>query len=175
MLALVEHAALFEPVSEGSHASAEASLLNHLAERRFGSDGGLFAFTVRLPESDVVGQEVRVRIKSLFSLVDAPHSYPRLNEFLDHEGRFRRYAADAVEHEHQQDVKLPFAGVFFYELYLIAVSGMNLKAGDAVFLFLSDDCPALPIGELVTRLALHGDVRFVVLVVIHLLCRGYAV
>jgi hypothetical protein len=60
VLALVDDAAFFKVVAIRRRATAEASLLNHLPESCFGSYGGFLAFSVGLPEADVVCQAIRM-------------------------------------------------------------------------------------------------------------------
>lgn len=54
VLSFVQDAALFQAVAVGCFPAAEAAFLDHLAQSRFGSDGGLLALAVSLPEADVV-------------------------------------------------------------------------------------------------------------------------
>ena len=60
VLPFVQDAALFQAVTVWRFPAAEAAFFDHLAQSRFGSDGGLLTLAVRLPESDVVRQTVRM-------------------------------------------------------------------------------------------------------------------
>ena len=88
MLTLVEDTALFQPIPVWRVSSTEPPILYHLAKSRLGTHGGLLAFTVSLPETDVVGQAIRMGLKPLFPFLHAPDANPFLCEPLHHEGRF---------------------------------------------------------------------------------------
>ena len=73
----------------------------------------------------------------------APHFDSVSDEPLYYEGRLIVPPSQAVEHEHQQDVKLPFLGVLADLLNGVTVSGSHLETGDALFRKLFDDRPSL--------------------------------
>ena len=88
MLTLVEDTALFQAIPVWRVSSAEPPILYHLAKSCFGAHGGFLALAVGLPETDVIGQAIRVGLKALFAFLHAPDANPFLCEPLHHEGRF---------------------------------------------------------------------------------------
>ena len=72
MLALIHAPAFHKVIAVGGDATLKASILHELPQGGFGADGGFFAFAVRLPEPDVVGEFVGVVVKSLLTLYRAP-------------------------------------------------------------------------------------------------------
>ena len=74
-----------------------------------------------------------------------------------------------------QDIELALAGKLFDSLYFVTVFGTDLVTGYAVLLFFVNDRPAHFIRKAVAGFALHRNIRFIVIVVIHLLVRRYAV
>ena len=114
-------------------------------------------------------------LEALFALVDAPHPDAMLHEPFYHEGGLIGFAAQTVEHEHQQDVEPALLGLLFDELQLVPVIGADLVTGYAGFLFLAHDDPAHLLCELPAGFPLYRDVRLVQLVVVDLLGRGYPV
>ena len=175
MFALVEAPAFDEFVPDRSGAAFIVSFLHHLTETRFCTDRGFLAFAVGLPEADIVEQLIDVIVKTLFAFLRAPDLYSVLDEPFHNERRFVRDTTDTVEHENEQNIELAFPGKFFYCLDLVAVLGAYFVTGNAVFLFLVYDIPAHLLGKSVTRLSLHRDIRFVIIVVIDLLIRGNTV
>ena len=175
MLPFVEDAALFQPVPVWRCTAPEPSFQHHLAQCRFGADGGFLALTVRPPVADVVGKAVGVRPEALFTLVDAPHSDAMLHEPFHHEGGLIGFAAQTVKHKHQQDIKFALLGPLFDELHLVPVIGADLESGHAGLLFLANNDPSHFPGELPAGFALDGDVRLVQLIAVDLLCCGYPV
>ena len=175
MLALVDPPAFYEVVAVGGVAALVVPVLHHLAQARPGADGGLFTFTVGLPKPYVVGELVGVIVKPLLTLLGAPHPDAVLDKPFHHKGRFIRDAANAVKHEHKQNIKLALLGVFLDNLHLVPVFRPYLVAGNAVLLFLVNNRPALFLREAVAGFTLHGDVRLVFIVVIHLLVGGNSV
>ena len=95
----------------------------------------------------------------LNALIDKPFNYER--------GSFGS-SANAVEHEHQQDIEFALFGVFLDKLDLVSVVGADLEARYAVFLRLVHDSPAHPFRKLATGFSLHGDIRLVLLIVVDL-------
>ena len=118
MIALVDPPALYKVIAIRSNAAFETALLHKLAQGGFCADRGLFAFPVRLPETNIVREFVGMIVKALLALLCAPDLYTILGKPLHHKGRFIVLAAQPVKHEHQQDVKLPLAGVFLDDLVL---------------------------------------------------------
>ena len=111
-------------------------------------------------------------LEALLPFVDAPHPDAVLYKPLHHEGRLVRFAAQTVEHKHQQDIELALFGPLFDELQLVPVIGADLVAGHAGLLLLVHDDPAHFVGEVPAGFALDRDVRLVELVVVDLLGRG---
>ena len=73
VLALVEASASYEVIAIGSKAAFEATVLDELAQSGFCTDGSLFAFAVRLPETDIVGELIGMIIKPLLALLGTPY------------------------------------------------------------------------------------------------------
>ena len=69
-----------------------------------------------------------MRVDPLFTLVDTPYLNAVTDEPLDYEGRFFSSSANAVEHEHQQNIELALFGIFLDELNFITVIGADLEA-----------------------------------------------
>ena len=175
MLALVDTPTPYKVIAIRRISALEVTFFYKLAQTGAGTDGSLFAFSVRLPESDVVQQFVSVVVETLLTLLGTP--YPdavSYKPFYD-KWRFICDASDAVKHEHQQNIKLALSGVFLDDLQLVTGFCADFVARHALFLFFMDDDPALCFSKLVTRLALHGNVCFVVRVEIHLLVSGHTV
>ena len=99
MLAFVETPAFDEIIAIGSNAALKTAVLNKLAEGSFGTDRSLFAFAVRLPKPDVVGELVRVAVKALFALLGAPDFDAVFYEPFHHKRRFVSDTPDAVKHK----------------------------------------------------------------------------
>ena len=175
MLALVVCAAGYQVIAIRGGATTEAAFLHHLPEGGLGTHGGFLTLTVCLPEADVVGETVNMRVDPLFTFVDAPDLNAVVDEPLDYERRFFSSSANAVEHEHQQDIEFALFSVFFDELDLVTVIGADLESGHAVFPFLVHDGPAHPLCELTAGFSLHGDVGLILVIVVDLLGGGDAV
>ena len=114
-------------------------------------------------------------VKPLLPLLGAPDLYAVLDESLYYKGGLVCDTANAVKHEHQQDVELPLAGVFLDDLELVPVLSSDLMAGHAIFLFLVNNGPALFLREAVAGFSLHRDVSLALVVVVHLLVGGHSV
>lgn len=69
-----------------------------------------------------------MRVDSLFTFVDAPDLNAVVDEPFDHERRFFCSPANAVEHEHQQNIEFALFGIFLDELNFITVIGADLEA-----------------------------------------------
>ena len=128
MLALVVCAAGYQVIAVRGGTATEAAFLYHLPEGGLGTHGGFLTLTVCLPEADVVGETVDMRVDPLFTLVDTPYLNAVTDEPLDYEGRFFSSSANAVEHEHQQNIELALFGIFLDELDLVTVIGADLEA-----------------------------------------------
>ena len=113
--------------------------------------------------------------KPLLSFVDAPDPDSVFYKPLHHKGRFIRFAAQAVKHEHQQDIELALLGPLFEKLQFIPVVGADLVAGHAVFLFLMHDGPAHLRCKLPAGFALDRDVSLILLIVVNLFGCGNAI
>ena len=111
-------------------------------------------------------------LKPLLSLVDTPDPDSMFYKPLHHKGRLIRFAAQAVKHEHQQDVELALLGPLFEKLQLVPVIGADLVTGHAVLLLLMYDGPAHLCGKLPAGFALDRDIRLILLIVINLLGCG---
>ena len=169
MLSLIEGAAGNQSVTVGGDATTEATLLYHLPKGSLGTDGDFLAFTISLPEADVVHQSVGMGIDFLFALIDTPYLDAMLDEPLDDEGSFLCSSADSVEHKYQQDIELTLFGIFLEKLNLVTITGTDLEARDASFLFLDYDCPSHSVTEVVAGFPLNGDICLVLLIVVDLL------
>ena len=90
----------------------------------------------------------------------APHFDSVADEPLHHEGRLIISPSQAVEHEHQQDVKLPFLGVLADLLNGVAVSGSHLETRDTFFRKLFNNAPSLALCKFAAVLFLHRDIIF---------------
>ena len=88
MFALVKDAALFQPVPVWCASTAQPSFLYHLAKGRFGTHRSFLALSIGLPETDVVGQAVRVGLKPLLSFLYAPDADALFSKPLHNEGCF---------------------------------------------------------------------------------------
>ena len=82
---------------------------------------------------------------------------------------FVRDSADSVKHKYQQDVKLLFQRKFFDCLKFVSRLGSDFVTGYTVLLFFVYDVPSHAVCKLVASLALHGNVSFVVGIIIYLL------
>ena len=60
----------------------------HLAKGRFGAHRSFLALSIGLPETDVVGQAVRVGLKPLLSFLYAPDADALFSKPLHNEGCF---------------------------------------------------------------------------------------
>ena len=175
MIALVDPPALYKVIAIRGNAAFETALLHKLAQGGFCADRGLFAFPVRLPETDIVRELVGMIVKALLALLCAPDLYTILGKPLHHKGGFVSDPPDTVKHKHQENVKLAFLGPLFYELDFATVFGPYFMAGDTVLLFLKDDFPAHLFCETVTGFPLHGNVGLGFIVIRHLLVGRYSV
>src|SRR5699024_290620 len=110
MFALVEAPAFDQIIAIRGEPALEAARLDELTQGGLGTDGSLFALSVGLPETDVIGELVGVAVKTLLAFLGAPYLDPLLDEPFHHKGRFICNAPDAVKHEHQQDVELFLPG-----------------------------------------------------------------
>ena len=114
-------------------------------------------------------------VEPLLPFLGAPNLNAMLTEPLHNKGRFIRNSANAVKHEHEEDVKLPSGCHSLDDLQLVPGFGTNLVPGHTFLLFLMDDCPAHLRGKAVTGFSLHGNIGFMVFGIVHLLARGYTV
>lgn len=100
--------------------------------------------------------------------VDAPDLNALIDEPFNYERGFFGSSANAVEHEHQQNIEFALFGVFLDKLDLVSVAGADLEAGHAVFLLFVHDSPAHPFRKLAAGFSLHRDIRLVLLIVVDL-------
>ena len=176
VLSLIVDAAGYQLVAIRGDTATEAALLgDELVEGFLGTHGGFLALAIGLPVADIVGQSVDMGVDPLLTLIDAPHTDVVLNQPLHHEGSFLGSSADAVEHEHQQDIKLALLGILFDLLDLVTLTGTLFEARDTVLLFLEDDGPTHLVCKLSTGPSLHRDVCLVIAVEVDLLCGGNSV
>ena len=175
MLALVVCAAGYQVIAVRGGTTTEAAFLHHLPEGGLGTHGGFLTLTVCLPEADVVGEAVNMRINPLFTFVDAPNLNAVVDEPLDYERRFFSSSANTVEHEHQQDIEFALFSIFLDELDLVTVTGADFESRHTVFLFLVHDGPAHPLCKLTASFSLHGDIGLILVIVVDLLGGGDAV
>ena len=99
-------------------------------------------------------------IKSLFPLHRAPDLDSVLHEPFNHKGRFVLLAAEAVKHEHQQNVKFALSRIPLDVLDRITVLCRNFEAGDAFFRKLLCNLPSVGLGKFMALLLLHRDIIF---------------
>ena len=163
MVLFIEAPLLFQAVSIGNSATPEASFLHDLRQAGLRSHRGLETLSGCLPIADVVPQLVDVVIHLLLPFHCAPHFNAVADEPLHHERCFIIPPPQAVEHEHQQDVKLPLLGILADLLNGIAVSSSYLEARDTLFRKFFEDRPPLALCKLTAALLLHGDIIFVYL------------
>ena len=175
MLALVEASASYKVIAIGRKTSFKTAVLDKLAEGGFCTNGSLFAFSVRLPESDVVCELVCVAVKSLLTLLGAPYPDAVLYKPFHNKRRFVSNAPDAVKHKNKQNIKLALLGAFLDNLELVPVFSPYLVAGNTVLLFFMHNRPAHFLAKAMTFLALHGNVGLAVVVVVHLLVGGHSI
>ena len=175
MLALVEAPAFDQIIAIRGKPALEAACLNELPQGGLGTDGSLFALSVGLPETDVIGELVGVAVKTLLAFLGAPYLDPLLDEPFHHKGRFICNAPDAVKHEHQQDVELFLPGQILDDLQLVTILCSDFVAGNTFLLFLMDNGPAHFVTEGAAGFPLHGDVGLVFVVVVHLFVGGNAI
>ena len=161
VLTLVEASAFHKIIAKRGDTALETAALDKLTKRGFCADGGLFAFTVRLPEANVVGQLVGMAVETLFALLGAPHLDPILYKPFHHKGRFVRDTSDTVEHEHKQNIELFLLRHTLDDLQLVAVFSSYLMTGHAFFLFLVNDLPAHFFAKRMAGFALHGNIGLV--------------
>ena len=90
----------------------------------------------------------------------APHFDSVADEPLYYEGCLIVPPPQAVEHEHQQDVKLPFLSVLADLLNRVTVSGSHLETRDTFFRKFFDDRPSLAFRKFTAVLFLHRDIIF---------------
>lgn len=79
VLALVVAPASYKIVTIGSKATFEAAVLDELTQSGFGTDGSLFTFAVRLPETDIVGELTTISTRTKHLLLIATIPLLRLN------------------------------------------------------------------------------------------------
>ena len=175
MFPFVQLAAPYKFVTVWGNTAAKTTGFYQLAQGGFGTDGGFFAFPVRLPEPDIVGQLIGVVIEPLLPFLGTPNTDAVLDEPFHHKGRFICDASNAVKHEHQQNIKLFLFSVFLDNLEFIPVFCSHLMTGNSIFLFLMDDCPALFFCKPVAGFPLHGDVRLAPVIIIYLLISGHTI
>lgn len=127
MLALVVCAAGYQVIAVRGGTTTEAAFLHHLPEGGLGTHGGFLTLTVCLPEADVVGEAVNMRINPLFTFVDAPNLNAVVDEPLDYERRFFSSSANTVEHEHQQDIEFALFSIF---LIVFTIAAIDIPEND---------------------------------------------
>lgn len=115
-----------------------------------------------MPASSVCSSEfINMIIKPLLSLHSTPYFDAVLYKPLDYKRRLIVLAAQAVEHEYQQNVKPALQGQFLDFLNSVPVLCGLLEPGYAFLGKLLDDFPAsLPLNKLPAKLFLHRDVVF---------------
>ena len=160
MILFIEAPLLFQAVSIGNDPAAEPPLLHDLRQTCLCSGGGFEALTGSLPVTDIVQQFVDMIIHLLLPFHCAPHFDSVADEPLHHEGRLIISPSQAVEHEHQQDVKLPFLGILTDLLNRVAVSSSHLETRDTFFRKFFDDRPSLALRKFTAVLFLHRDIIF---------------
>ena len=108
MLALVDTPTPYKVIAIRRISALEVTFFYKLAQTGAGTDGSLFAFSVRLPESDVVQQFVSVVVETLLTLLGTPYPDAVPYKPFHNKGRFICDTTDTVEHEYQQDIELAF-------------------------------------------------------------------
>ena len=114
-------------------------------------------------------------VKPLFALFYAPNMDAVSGKPLYYKGGFVGDAPDPVEHEHQQNIKLIVQRPRFDDLNDVPLFGSDFMSGDTVLLFFKNDGPSLLLTEPMAGDSLHGDIRFIVAVIVHLLFCRYTV
>ena len=173
MLAFVNPPAFDKIIAIGCYAAFETASFHQLMEAGFGSNGGFLAFSIGLPETDVIQQFIGMVIEPLLPFLGAPDLNAVADKPLHHKWGFIRNSADSVKHEHQKNIKFPLKGMLFDDLQLVPVFRSHLMAGNAFFLLLMDDLPSFFRSETMAGLALHGNISSMVVAVVHLfVCRN---
>lgn len=135
VLALVDAATFHKVITIRRTAALEVSFFHKLPQAGTGTDRSFFAFSVRLPESDVVQQFVSVVVETLLTLLGTPYPDAVPYKPFHNKGRFICDTTDTVEHEYQQDIELALSGIVLDDLELVAGGGPDFVAGHAFFLF----------------------------------------
>ena len=150
-------------------------VLYHLAETCTGSDRGFHTFAVCLPETDIVQQLINVVVKSLFTFLSAPYLNTIFGEPFNDKRCFVGDSPNTVKHKDKQNIELLLTGKILNDLNLISGFGANLVTRDAFFLLFVYNDPAHLFGKPATCFPLHRNVGDIVIIIIHLLLRGYSV
>lgn len=138
MLAFVNPPAFDKIIAIGCYAAFETASFHQLMEAGFGSNGGFLAFSIGLPETDVIQQFIGMVIEPLLPFLGAPDLNAVADKPLHHKWGFIRNSADSVKHEHQKNIKFPLKGMLFDDLQLVPVFRSHLMAGNAFFLLLME-------------------------------------
>ena len=96
-------------------------------------------------------------------------------EPLHNEGAFIRFAANAVKHEHKQNIKFSLECVLFDQLQNIPVFFTHLKPGYAGFLAFIKDFPSHLPGKFPASISLHRNISLIFRLEVRLLFRGYTI
>ena len=110
-----------------------------------------------------------MRLDTLLTLLRTPYANTVVYQPLHHKRRFVCDTANTVKHEDKQYIKLLCTCQFFDFLYLITVFRSYLVPGNTFLLQFIDDLPTHPVAELAAGFSLHGNIRLVLFIVVHLL------
>ena len=169
MAPLVDTALADQFVPIGATASSVKTILYNLSHSGRSSDRGLFALSVCLPKSDIVGEFVGMAVKPLFSFFSAPYTDSVFYKPLHHKRGLVRNTTNAVKHEHKENIKFLLLGGLLDNLEFITVFCPHLMPGDAFLLFLMNDRPAHLFRKAVAGFPLHGNIGFILFIMVYLL------
>ena len=172
---LIQSPGCYQSISVWYAASAIAAVQNQLPQALFGTHRGLSAFPVSLPKSDIVEQRVDVVVEPLLALFDAPNTNSMPHKPLYNKRAFIRFAANAVEHEHKQNIKFSLKRVFFDPLQNIPVFFTYQEPGYAGFLAFVKDFPSHLPGKFPASISLHRNISLIFRLEVRLLSRGYTI
>ena len=157
---LVLSALIHKHISVWQTAACIDPLRHHLVHTGLDTDGGLFGFARRLPETDVVHQLVHMLIKFLLPFIDAPNLNAVVGKPFQNKRRFVFDSSETVKHENEQNIKLFIQRRFFQFLNGVPLFGGYLEAGDPLLLLFNQDSPSHSGGEIVAGNPLHRNVVF---------------
>ena len=114
-------------------------------------------------------------VKPLFALFHAPNVDAMSGKPLHYKRRLVGNPPDPVKHEHQQDIEFIVQCSRFDDLNNIPLGSSDFMSRNTVLLFFKDDGPPLLLTESMAGNSLHGNVRFIVVVMVYLLFCRYTI